>query len=122
MPGIGTDLSGNPTGPITPFLTGENVAAAGTVIANATALGGVGLSVVSGANDAAGVILPAASRGAVKYVYSSQATNGLKIYPPVNGTINGGSANAAINIEGLTVAQFIGTSGTNWASAFTVNA
>jgi len=45
----------------------------------------------------------------------------LKVYPPVNSAINGGSANAAIVIEGKTLALFVCTNSTNWASMFTAN-
>ena len=122
MPLPGVDASGN-------FLehTGSHtrvnapVAAAGSVIANAAALS-LGFTVVTGANDAKGVILPAASPGDVVEIYSSQATNGLLVYPPVNGTINDGSANSSINIEGKSAARFVASSGTNWAAIYTVNA
>lgn len=122
MPGVGADSLGNPTGPLVSFLKPEAVVAAGTVIANAAQLGSSGtLSVVSGANDAAGVVLPASTPGKVQYVYSSQATNGLLVYPPVNSSINGGSANAAVNIEGKTMAIFVCTNATNWCAQYTVN-
>lgn len=97
-----------------------SINAAGTVIGNATAISHT-ISVVAGADDAKGVVLPTAVAGKIYAVYSSQATNGLKVYPPVNGTINDGSANAAIVIEGKSLALFFGTSATNYAAMFTVN-
>lgn len=117
----GVDANGNPTVTLNPVLSTEVVAAAGSVIGNATALGSVGVSTVSGADDAKGVVLPAAARGKVHFVYSNQATNGLKVYPPVNGSINDGTANAAVVIEGKSLAVFVGTNSTNWASIFTAN-
>lgn len=99
------------------------VAAAGSVIANAAAISAnVGLTIVTGADDTKGVILPAAVPGKEIKIYQDAATAGLKVYGQVNSTINQGSANAAIVMEGRTLATFIGTSGTNWAAAFTINA
>ncbi len=119
---LSTDSSGNLLEAVNPATkVNAVVAAAGTVIANAAAVS-VGFTVVTGANDAKGVILPAAGPGKVCEVYSSQATNGLLIYPPVNGTINDGSANSSINIEGKSLARFVGTSSSNWAAIFTTNA
>lgn len=97
------------------------LAATGTVIANAAAVVNA-VTVVSAADDAKGVVLPASVAGKVNLIYSSVATCGLKIYPPVNSSINGGSANAAIVIEGKSLALFVCTNATNWASMFTVNA
>lgn len=96
------------------------LAAAGTVIANAAAIVNA-VTIVTGADDAAGVVLPTAVAGKVLEIYSNQATNGLKVYPPVNGTINDGSANAAIVIEGKSFAYFRATNATNWAAIFTTN-
>ena len=101
----------------------ESIAAAGSVLANATAVGAtVALSIVSGADDTKGVVLPQALPGKTLRVYSSQAGNGLKVYPPVNSAINDGTANSAIVIEGKTIAAFTGTSRTNWAADYTANA
>jgi hypothetical protein len=122
MASLFTDASGNLQQPMAPALNVETVAAAGTVIGNAAAIGSaVGLSIVTGADDTKGVVLPTTARGKVVYVYSNQATNGLKVYPPVNSSINGGSANAAVVIEGKTMAIFVGTSETNWAAIYTAN-
>ena len=96
------------------------LAAAGTVIGNAAALTHA-FTQVTGANDSAGVILPTAVAGKKMSVYSSQATNGLKIYPPVNGTINDGTANTAIVIEGKTRADFFANNAVNWTAIFTLN-
>ncbi len=110
----------NATGAIN-FLDIGAVAATGTVIANAAAITNA-VTVVSAANDAKGVILPASVAGKLMLVYSSVATCGLLVYPPVNSSINGGTANASINIEGKTLAWFVCTNATNWASTFTINA
>lgn len=97
------------------------LAATGTVIGNAAAITHT-ITTVTGADDAKGVVLPATVAGSVFLVYSSQATNGLKCYPPINSTINDGSANAAIVVEGKSLSIFVATSATNYASIFTVNA
>lgn len=78
-------------------------------------------NVVSAADGTKGVVLPAGATGKVVTVYNSVATNGLKVYPPTSGTINGGSANAAVTIEGKTLALFICDDGTNWSAMFTAN-
>lgn len=121
MPALGTTEAGVPIGLATGFTSVEDIAAAGSVIANATAVGAVGMSVVSGADDAKGVVLPASVRGKVVEIYSSQATNGLKVYPPVNSSINGGSANAAVVLEGKSMGRFVCTNATHWAAIFTAN-
>lgn len=97
------------------------LAAAGTVITNAAALSST-VTVVSGADDAKGVILPTPTAAGETYlVYQSHATSGLKVYPPVGGTINDGSANAAVVTEGKSLAIFVSTSTTNYAAMFTAN-
>ena len=96
-------------------------AAAGSAQGDATALS-PGLSYsVSAADGTKGVVLPDAKPGLMVNVYNEHATNGLKIYPNTSDTINGGSANAAITMEGKTLAQLICLDTTNWAAAFTVN-
>ena len=97
------------------------LAATGTVIANAAPVVN-SVTTVTGANDAKGVVLPATSGGKAILLYSDQATNGLLVYPQVNSTINGGSANAAITIEGKSAALFIPTNASNWAALFVANA
>lgn len=79
-------------------------------------------TIVSGADGTKGVILPAdAPIGAVFEVYSSVATNGLKVYPPTGGDINDGTQNAAVTIEGKTFATFRNLDGVTWGAQFTVN-
>jgi len=68
-----------------------------------------------------GVILPTPVAGKTVLVYHSVATVGLPVYPQSGGTINGGSANAAVTIEGKTKAIFVATSSTNWAAMYTAN-
>lgn len=97
------------------------VTPAGSVQGDAAALTLGCLNTVTGADGTKGVILPVAAAGTVCRVYSATATNGLKIYPGTSGTINGGSANAAITIEGKTLAILENVDGTNWAASFTAN-
>jgi len=80
-----------------------------------------GFTVVTGADGTKGVILPAANPGAWLAVYSATATNGLKIYPASGESINGGTADVAITIEGKTLALFAATATGNWAAMFTAN-
>jgi hypothetical protein len=98
-------------------LSYESINAAGGAIGNSTALGGVGLSIVGAADNTLSVILPAAAPGKRIKVYSSVASKTLPVFPPVNSTINGGSANASVVVPAQRVVEFIGTSATNWASS-----
>lgn len=59
--------------------------------------------------------------GQICYVYSALASDGLPIYPASGAAINGGSANAAVTIEGKTLAIFVATSETNWSAVYTAN-
>lgn len=94
--------------------------AAGTVQANAAAI--VSRVTQATGDDTVGVILPSTARPGDEYfVYNLAATAGLKVYPPVNGDINDGSANAAVVIEGKTLARFLNLDGTTWAGVFTAN-
>jgi hypothetical protein len=98
------------------------LAATGTVIANAAAIASR-FTVVSAADDSKGVILPStASPGDEYLIYQTHATSGLKVYPPVNGDINDGSANAAVVQEGKSLGRYIKIDGTTWAAQFTANA
>lgn len=96
------------------------VASAGSAQGDAAALS-LGANVVSGADGTKGVILPTPVAGDVVEVYSSVATNGLKIYPHSGGDINDGTGNAAVTIEGKTFSRFVAVDGTTWAAMFTAN-
>ena len=124
MPLLSKDASGNMLeGVGSQTVAVETVAAAGTVIANATAISAnCGLALVTGADDTKGVVLPATVPGKIVRVYNNAATAGLKLYPAINSTLNDGTANAALVLEGRFLATFVATSSTNWAAAFTVNA
>jgi hypothetical protein len=77
---------------------------------------------VTAADGTKAVKLPVITApGMTVNVYNSVATNGLPVYPGASGTINGGSANAAVTIEGKTLAIFIASDATNWAAVYTAN-
>lgn len=96
------------------------IAAAGSSSADAAPLQGWSAT-VSGADGSAGVRLRPEANGSVATVYNEHATAGLKVYPHVGGTINGGSTDAAIVIEGKSLAIFHRVSETNWGAIFTPN-
>lgn len=83
--------------------------------------GGV-LNTVSAADGTKGVKLPASPvAGDVVRVYNLHASNGLKVYPHSGGDINDGTGDAAVTIEGKTLALFECVDGTTWAAIFTAN-
>lgn len=96
------------------------VAAAGSDQAGATELVNR-YNTVTGADDAVGVRLSLPSPNAEVFVYSTAATAGLLVYPHVGGDINDGSQNAAITIEGKTLAHFVCLDGVTWGCIFTAN-
>ena len=101
----------------------SDLAATGSVIANAAAIVSQTVNVTAGDNTK-GVILPSSAPIGTDikiYVTGASAGNGTKLYPPVNGTINGGSANAAITLEDKTGAVLVRMSETNWSAMFTAN-
>lgn len=126
-----TPSGGNTTGKIvtaihaprgnTPNGTVQTVASAGSVQGDAASLTG-GFNTVTGADGTKGVILPpAVAGGPPVYIYNAVATNGLKFYPATGDTLNGGSANAALTMEGKTLAVCYPVDATNWAVDFVAN-
>ena len=106
--------------PVDDRADGGSVAAAGSAQGDATQLT-YGVNSVSGADATKGVLLPPCSAGRRVVVYNEHASNGLKIYPATGEDINDGTANAAITIEGKTVAEFVGIDASTWGCQFTVN-
>jgi hypothetical protein len=100
--------------------TVSTVAAAGSAQNDAAAVGNM-TTIVTGADGTKGVVLPAASAGRIRLVYNTHATNGLKVYPASGGDINDGSADAAVTIEGKSLALFFAVDSSTWASIFTAN-
>lgn len=91
------------------------VAAAGSSQSDATALTAK-INIVSAADGTKGVVLPAGDGDtpAVYLVYSSAATNALKVYPPTGGNINAAAANAAHSLAAQTPALVVRVSSTQW--------
>lgn len=98
-----------------------SVAAAGTNQATGGALAVNALNNVTAGDGTKTVVLPIGVAGDVVHVYHAVATVGLPVYPGSGGTINGGSGDAAVTIEGKTLAIFENINGTNWAAIFTAN-
>lgn len=102
-------------------MTVNEVTAAGSSISDAAALG-YGFNAVTNDNAAKGVKLPTPVAGKVVFIkHSAVDTN---IYPhSASGTINGGSAGAAIDSDSTSTGlMFVATDGTNWTSLFFVAA
>lgn len=79
------------------------------------------LTQVTGADGSVGVRLPGAKPNEEFRVYNPHATAGLKVYPHSGGDINDGTTDAAVSIEGKSLAIFVGLDGTTWAAIYTVN-
>ena len=95
------------------------VAPAGSTQADAKMLD-QNLSVVTGADATKGVVLKPVTRdGWPSELYNATAAV-LKVYPPVDGSINGGTVNAPVSLAGKTHARFISLDGLgNYAGNFT---
>ena len=96
------------------------VAAAGSAQGDAGALSD-GMNYVSAADGTKGVVLPTGTPGRQVRVYNLHASNGLKVYPHSGGDINDGTGDAAVTIEGKTLAIFECVDGTTWAAIYTAN-
>lgn len=106
-----TDRSNGVNDPVTgaPMLgTVGTVAAAGSAQGDATALP-YALNKVTAGDATKGVILPACTdtaRLGTPIVVVNNAAAVLKVYPNTGGTVNGGSANAAVSLAANTIAVF----------------
>lgn len=92
------------------------ITGAGTLTSDAQAITeqpGVLLN-ASGASNS-GIKLPASLAGAQYSVYVSGA-NTLKIWPPASGTINGGSADAAVSVATKSLTLLTCIDGTDWSA------
>lgn len=110
-----TTSFGRSTGGVTTGLT----AGATQTQAGATALTGAQNTVTVVAADNDGVILPAGhGQGSRVLVANLDAAQDIKVYPNTGGTINGGSANAALVVGQQQVAEFVqlGTDGLSWVA------
>jgi len=96
------------------------IAAAGSDQAGATAIA-ARFTTVTGGDDSVGVRLPGCLPGSEFFVYNQHATGGVKVYPASGDDINDGTTDAAIVIEGKTLAIFVGMDKATWAAVFTTN-
>lgn len=91
-------------------------------IANQTLPGAVNVVTTMAANSMAA--LPALPAGTMVVVTSTVATQTLKIYPPVGGTIqatnSAGTANAAVTMSAQGLAVFVATGTNNNADFFRI--
>lgn len=96
----------------------QTIAAAGTTQATATALAAP-VNVISNNTAANGAALPVGTINQTVMVYPALATNAPKIYPPVGGTINGGTVNASVAAPAQRETSFraIDSTGLNWVSS-----
>lgn len=101
------------------YLTVATLAGLGTTIADAAPIVSASGSVIfmTGGNNSVGVILPVAVKGAHYKLKNDQAANGImKLYPQVNSTINGLSANTAISLAANTFCEVVALNTTNWST------
>lgn len=91
------------------------IAAAGTTQPGATAITSP-VAIISNNTAANGAILPVGTIDQRVVVYPALATNAPKIYPPVGGTINGGSLNASVANTAQKAVEYIAidSTGLNW--------
>ncbi len=116
---VSTDTSeginfGKPTRLATPATV---AATTGGVIANSNAVT-EGLSIVTGANNAGSACkLPPTVAGATVTIKSTTSGATLSVFPPVNSSINAGSANAVYNMANLSIRTFYAYNTTLWLTA-----
>lgn len=90
------------------------VAAAGANQGNAAAVT-AGFTLVTGADAAKGVVLPAASAGLVVIIKNADAANAvLKVYPASGDAINALSANASYDMAAKTSMLLVAYDATTW--------
>jgi glutamate-1-semialdehyde aminotransferase len=92
-------------------LTGQSASATGQ--ANATAIT-ADITVFSTVIASGAAILPVNAGSADILVMNGQASNALLVFPPVGGTINGGSANASYSQAVSKCARYVTADGLNW--------
>lgn len=89
-----------------------NVTPVGTTIGAAAAVTS-SFTVLADAAANTGVILPANVTGLAIDIVNGSA-NVTKVYPPVNGKINGGTANASVSVSGVTMVRAKAYSALDW--------
>jgi hypothetical protein len=88
------------------------VSAAGSVQGDATAITKT-YNIISSGSANQGIKLPTAAAGLVINVYNVTG-NTIKVYPNTSGTIDGGSANASVDLVTANGVEYVGTSSTAW--------
>lgn len=116
---IGTNASAVIFG-LMPQVPVTAVTAAGGNIATAAALS-AGVNLVTGSDNAKGVILPACANGKQVVIINLNTDKTLKVYPPVSKQVNGAGANNAITMTANTVGAFW-SEGTNAYYGFAASA
>lgn len=99
------------TGNVT-FGISATVTAAGSTQGTATALTKT-YNIISTATANQGVVLPAAAAGLIINVYNISGAT-IKVYPTTSETIDGGSANAAVELVTNNGSEFVGTGTGSW--------
>lgn len=92
----------------------DTVAVGGTAIGNANAVPGTGFTLVTGADDTAAVVLPAAAAGKVCVLKNAVANKILKVFPAVNDKINNAAANAVYNQGNGTMRMYVAYNAVDW--------
>lgn len=112
---VGTTLgvTGLATFTLMPRLAESNLAATGTVLADAAQLV-AGFVTVSAADGTKGVKLPATPATGTWVAVKNNAGSGLKVYPDAAATINAIAANGPITMAANTSAIFFADAATQW--------
>lgn len=72
------------------------------------------LMMVTGADNTKGVVLPVSAQGEAVFIVNTDATHYLLVYPDSGATMNGGSANVAVNLLPGTGAWFTCDAALTW--------
>jgi 4-diphosphocytidyl-2C-methyl-D-erythritol kinase len=98
------------------------VAAAGNSQSTATAITAGKNIVTSATGTSADGLRLSASLGAGEIVYIANTTDvALDVFPPTDGAINGGSANAAVVLRANSMGVYMSLGGGNWAATIDVD-
>ena len=96
------------------FIKSATVAATGSAQGDAAAVTS-GFTLVTGADAAKGVVLPAAAAGLVVIIKNADAANAvLKVYPASGDAINALSANASYDMAAKTSMLLVAYDATTW--------
>jgi predicted RecA/RadA family phage recombinase len=89
------------------------VAVGGTAQANANAID-VGFTLVTGADDTAAIVLPAAAAGKVCVVANAVSNKILKVFPAAADTVNNAAANAVYNQAAGAFRMYVAYNAVDW--------